>query len=356
MPFDSKSRAFLAKIETTEGTDAAPVVGTDDLYTMTDSEGIKVNVAYGDNTPDSPYGGTLPAGVASKDATWSLRIPLYGKGLSGGNIVVPSFISAILATLCDVTIGSADSTSLTLTFGDIFAPATTDAADAVTQNGRTFTLYEYGGRDGTLAAGKKPLKIATGCRIAQAVFEFPAQGACVVTLSGPALATEEADVTTDLSGFTADGMVSDIVYGGNLTSTIDNAAGDGPHTLESTGLTVTVTTGAVAYEGDNNGTGFGGTAIDNLRVEATFTAVLAAQSDYDFIADVWGGGTNIIATNSAGVFPAGRATDTGYGWKVDIPALEGPGETVRESPMRFTRNGVCQRATLSGSPVTLTLF
>ena len=33
---DSKSRAFLAKIETTEGTDAAPVVGTDDLYTMTE--------------------------------------------------------------------------------------------------------------------------------------------------------------------------------------------------------------------------------------------------------------------------------------------------------------------------------
>lgn len=355
MAFDSNSRVFLAKRETTPYTDAAPVVGTDDLCVMSDSTGITTTITYGETMLASPAGGEMVSGINTKDATWSLNIPLYGRGLASGVIKQPRYVSAILGTFCDLTVGSSDSTSLAIT-PNLYAPVTVDESDTSTANARTFTLYEYAGRDGSLASGTKTLRIGLGCRVATATWTFPSQGQCILQLSGPCLAVEDADVTTDLSAFANDGVSVDWVYGGNMQATIDNMAGDGPYPLLNQDLTVTMNTGAAAFAGDSLGTGYSGTTIDNLTVDVAYSAVLSKQSDYDMWAQVWAGTPEVIATNSAGVFPAVRATDTGYGFKIDLPAVQGGATVTRDSPMRLSRSGRAKRASVSGSPVTITIF
>lgn len=354
MAFDPNSRVFLAKAEATEGVDSSPVVGTDDICVMNDSEGITATVTYDEVMVSSPYGGEVPGGINTKEAAWSLNIPLYGKGVST-NITVPKWAQPILSTLFTLS-NEDDNTELVMTLGDPFAPTFTDQDSTTTANARTFTLYEYAGRDGRDTNGTKPLKIATGCRIGTAAFVFPSNGRAMLNLSGVALATEAADVTTDLSGFTNDGVVSDWVYGGNLDLTINNPANDGPQALINQELSITVNTGALTYDGDNNGTGKGGTAIDNVTVDVTYSALLSAQSDYDMVADAWGGNINVLATNSSGIFPGTRSTGQGYGFKIDVPALQGDGQMTRDTPMRFSRSGRAKRGTISGSPLTITLF
>jgi len=310
--FQSRAALILCKREPTEGTDSVPVVGTDEVPVLTQAT-IATAVTHGDIRLEIPAGGQWQAPTVAKQPTATIRVPLYGKGIVGDDVTQPTWINAILRT-CGILDNSVSGV-LTWT-PTIAAPTFTAFGGAPVAQNETFTLYAYLGLlNGTLATATKRLIAMVGCRVQSVRFVLNPQAAEPVhaEISVVGRYVEPVDVTTDLSAFDIDDLVSDFLVANALASKIETAD-TVPGTevdLCLSAFDVTVDYGSEHIAGDcNDSSGVIATALNDITVSANLNPLARAQAVYDYEDRIDDADPIYITTDA--ITPEGRTPATGY--------------------------------------------
>lgn len=316
-----RSRLVLAKLETTQNTNANPVVGTDDLFVSMDSAGISLGVSQIAMDPASPTGYQTPAAISTIKPTATYRIPLYGKGKDGGTPdapVLPRWLSVILASCGHVDRSASTGTKVVWT-PDIIYPRTTSTGGVVAANKCSFTLYDYLGREGSVAAGTKVLVAMTGCRVAQVRLNLTVGQWAFLEVDIQGLGVQPVAVTTDLSAFDLDDVVTDFVRVNGAQSTFND--GSGAKVLMSQSTVWTVDFGAVQEEGDNTE---GGVAVVGARQAIVTGSLNPIQGSADIAtwSDAQWEQTLLAYAMAGSMTPEGRTVDTGWTLKVAADAVQ----------------------------------
>lgn len=350
-----RSRLVLAKLEATEGTDAAPVAGTDDLFVSMDSPGINLGITQVSNEPASPTGYELPAATSTRKPTATYRIPLYGKGRAVGPPtapVLPQYMAVLLASCGHVDRSASTSTQVVWTPDPINA-RTTSTAGSVSANLPTFTIYDYIGRDGSVAAGTKILVAMTGCRVAQIRLNLTVGQWAFLEVDIQGLAVQPVAVTTDLSAADLDDVRTDFVRCNGAQSALNYG---GAIALKTQSTVWTIDFSAVQEEGDTSDSGVACVGLRGAIVTGTMnpiqaTADIAALSDAQWDQEVG-------AYSMAGsMTPEGRTVDTGYTLKVAAPSVQilFPNYDNTGSVIRLPTTAKAVSANSTTPPISLTL-
>ena len=323
-----RSRLVLAKLEATPGTDANPVVGTDDLFVSMDSAGIKLGVTQLGNEPASPTGYELPAAIATIKPTATYRIPLYGKGRVVGpptSPILPRWLSVILASCghVDRYAGSPAASEVVWTPDSIF-PRTTSTVNVVSANNCTFTVYDYLARSGSVSAGTKILQAMVGCRVSQVRFVLTVGQWAFLEVDILGLSVQPVASTTNLSAADLDDVRTDFVRANAAQSEFSFTAGS--YVLQSQSTTWTIDFGATQEEGDSTSAGVATVGTRQALVTASMNPI---QNDG------LGGGLDITQLSAAqfeqedgsyamagSMTPEGRTVDIGYTLRVAAPAVQ----------------------------------
>ena len=316
---DARSRLVLAKLEPTEGTDSVPVAGTNDLFVAMSSPGIKLGVTQVDNDPASPTGYQLPSAIATKKPSATYQIPLYGKGIVTNAIVLPRWLSVLLASCghVDLSGGSPAGSEATWTPDGIF-PRTTASGGTVTANLRTFTIYDYLARDGSTAAGTKILVAMTGCRVSQVRLNLTVGQWAVLEVDVLGLYVKPVSSTTDLSAFDLDDVRTDFVRANAAQSALNYG---GAIALKTNTTTWTIDFGATQEEGDTTDAGVACVSVKQAIVTGS-TNILQRTADINAFADAQDVQETGAYSMVGSMTPAGRTVDTGYTLKVAAPAVQ----------------------------------
>jgi len=348
-----RSRLVLAKLESTAGTDPLPVVGTDDLFVSMSSAGIKLGVSQVANEPASPTGYELPSAIATIKPSASYVIPLYGKGLSGGNPVLPKWMDTLLQSCGYVNqyAGSPAGSQVVWTPDSIY-PRKTNTSGVDSGANKTFTIYDYLARDGSVSSGTKILQRMVGCRVSQvrivltvgqwAALEFDILGESVEPVSSNAdLSLADLDnVRTDFVRSNA--AQSALNYGGNIA-------------LNSQSTTWTIDFGAAQEEGDNNSTGVATVGTRQCMVTGSMNPILATSNITQYVDAQYEQDLGVYSM-SGDMTPEARNPDDGYTLRVSAPAVQivfdydTAGSVVR---MPITAKAVSSDSTTA--PISITL-
>lgn len=315
-----RSRLVLAKLEATAGTDSSPAVGTDDLFVAMDSPGIKLGVTQVSNEPASPTGYELPAAIATIKPSATYRIPLYGKGRVVGPPtapVLPTWLSVILASCGHVDRSVSTGTQVTWTPDPIY-PRTTSTAGSVSANNCTFTVYDYLARDGSTAAGTKILQAMVGCRVSQIRLNLTVGQWAFLEVDILGLSVQPASVTTDLSGFTLDGVTSDFVRCNAAQSSLNFG---GAIALQSQSTVWTVDFSATQEDGDTTDAGVATVGTRGPLVTASMNPI-QATADIDAFSDAQFNQETGAYAMAGSMTASGRTVNTGYTLKVAAPAVQ----------------------------------
>jgi hypothetical protein len=314
-----RSRLVLAKLEATEGTDAAPAVGTDDLFVSMDSAGIDNGVTVVDNDPASPTGYQLPSAIATAKPSATYRIPLYGKGLSTGQIVLPRYALVFLASCghIDLSGGSPAGELMTWT-PDAIYPRTTAANGTVTANLRTFTVYDYLARDGSVAAGTKILQAMVGARVSQIRFNLTVGQWAFMEVDVLGLYVKPTAVTTSLAAFDLDNVTTDFVRCNAAQSSLNYG---GAIALKANTTSWTIDFGAAQEDGDTTNAGVACVGVRQAIVSGA-TNILQATADIDAFADAQDVQETGAYAMAGSMTPSGRSVDTGYTVRIAAPAVQ----------------------------------
>jgi hypothetical protein len=319
-----RSRLVLAKLEATPGTDPIPVPGTDDLFVSMDSDGIKLGVTQVGNEPASPTGYELPAAIATIKPTATYRIPLYGKGLSTGNPVLPRWLSVILASCghVDRYAGSPAASEVIWTPDSIY-PRTTSVLNAVSANNCTFTVYDYLARDGAVNTGTKILQRMVGCRVSQLRIVLTVGQWAFLEVDILGLSVQPVASTNNLSAADLDDVRTDFVRANAAQSELTLFGDD--LALQSQSTTWTIDFGATQEEGDTTSAGVATVGTRQALVTASMNPIQTTGA----------AGVNITLFSAAqfeqedgaysmagSMTPEGRTVNTGYTLKVAAPAVQ----------------------------------
>jgi len=320
-----RSRLVLAKLEATPGTDANPVVGTDDLFVSMDSAGIKLGVTQVGNEPASPTGYELPAAIATIKPSATYRIPLYGKGFEISPATAPKlprWLSVFLAS-CGHVDRSTD-TDVVWTPDSIFPRTTSTTPATVSANDCTFTIYDYLARSGSVASGTKILQSMVGCRVAQVRFVLTVGQWAFLEVDILGLSVQPVGTTDDLSNADLDDVRTDFVRANAAQSEFNFTAGS--YVLQSQSTTWTIDFGATQEEGDSTSAGVATVGTRQALVTASMNPI---QNDG------LGGGMDITQLSAVqfeqedgtygmagSMTPEGRSVDTGYTLRVAAPAVQ----------------------------------
>jgi hypothetical protein len=321
-----RSRLVLAKLEVTPGTDANPVVGTDDLFVSMDSAGIKLGVTQVGNEPASPTGYELPAAIATIKPTATYRIPLYGKGRVVGpptSPVLPRWMSVILASCGHVDRSASTSTQVVWTPDSIF-PRTTSTASVVSANNCTFTVYDYLARSGSVAAGTKILQAMVGCRVSQVRFVLTVGQWAFLEVDILGLSVQPVASTDDLSAADLDDVRTDFVRANAAQSEFTFTAGS--YVLQSQSTTWTIDFGASQEEGDSTSAGVATVGTRQALVTASMNPIqndgLVSGMDITQLSATQFEQQNGTYGMAGSMTPEGRSVDTGYTFRVDAPGVQ----------------------------------
>lgn len=343
--FNSRNVAWLAKVESTEGSDSSPAIGTDDIMVMdggTWSDGTQLT----DVRLDWPYGGRVESPVGVKQPTATFTIPLYGVGETTSVVDIPRWMSAILQTggTTDLTTGSGASLAW---YPTMYQPVTIDESSVESDAARTFTLYRYTGLlDGTDANGTKRLQKMVGCRLQSVTFRFAPGEVLTAALTVVGKYTASGDVTTDISGISYDGDPTDFVTANGLTTTLDSQ-----NTCQSA-LEITIDWGTQHVSGDCDSNGVVATAASDLTITGTINPLAVAQGTKDW-ADLVDLGSEVLLASSA-VDPQGRSTGDGYGISL-LGQFQVTGELDRGGPL--LRYALALRQSMAaGAPTALSAY
>lgn len=358
----------LAKIEATEGTDAVPAIGTDDIVVVSDGVQMAEGVEHGTVMPAMPYGGEVPAPMIARRGTWTIPLLLYGKGLTVGDITnhIPAWLGVILQTVGKVTIGSADPSSA------VWAPRTVDPhlidnADAKQAKGSTFTLARYVGRSNDWTQHKLQKQVA--CRVSQLVFNFsPATDVVICTASGVGVPVEPSDIAATsggndvLASATLDGTNNDWLVANAQSSQLIKQSSAGSGYCDLSAFSITVDFGAIHVITDGAEGGANATAHGQPTVTFTFDPSIQKDSDYDLVNDIWrpiqydGTTHDELRIDTSEIFPAGRAANTGFGLSFSLRGVQYNGEINRaQDRLRIDGNGKCTRTSITAELMEMSL-
>jgi hypothetical protein len=322
-----RSRLVLAKLEATPGSDPGPTPGTDDLFVSMDSEGIKLGVTQVGNEPASPTGYELPAAIATIKPTATYRIPLYGKGLSTGNPVLPRWLSVILASCGHVNLnaGSPAGSAVIWTPDSIY-PRTTAIGGAITAQKCTFTVYDYLARDGAITGGvgggTKILQAMVGCRVSQARIVLTVGQWAFLEVDILGLSVQPVASTTDLSGADLDDVRTDFVRANAAQSQINFGASYGNAiAMQSQSTTWTIDFGATQEEGDTTSAGVATVGTRQALVTASLNPI-QATANIDNLANAQFDQKDGAYSMAGSMTPEGRSVNIGYTLKVAAPAVQ----------------------------------
>jgi hypothetical protein len=314
-----RSRLVLAKLETTPGSDVGPTVGTDDLFVSMDSPGIKLGVTQVGNEPASPTGYELPAAIATIKPSATYRIPLYGKGLSTGEPVLPKWLDVLLASCGHVNqnAGSPAGSAVIWTPDAIF-PRTTASGGSVSAQYCTFTLYDIIAREGSISAGTKIRQAMVGCRISQVriVLTVGQWSFLEVDILGESV--QPIPVTTDFTNADLDNVRTDFVRANSAQSSLNYG---GAIALQSQSTTWTIDFGANQEEGDTTSAGVATVGVRQALVTGS-TNPIQALADITSFADAQFGQERGAYAMAGSMTPADRTADTGYTIRVGAPTVQ----------------------------------
>ena len=321
-----RSRLVLAKLEATPGTDPIPAVGTDDLFVSMDSPGIKLGVTQVGNEPASPTGYELPAAIATIKPSATYRIPLYGKGLSTGNPVLPRWLSVILASCghVDRNAGSPAGSEVVWTPDSIY-PRTTAVGGGVSANDCTFTVYDFLARDGAVNTGTKILQRMVGCRVSQVRFVLTVGQWAFLEVDILGLSVQPVASTTNLSAADLDDVRTDFVRANAAQSELTFGVTD--YVLQSQSTTWTIDFGASQEEGDTTSAGVATVGTRQALVTASLNPIQTSGTptpgtDITLLSDAQfeqEGGAYAMAGSMT---PEGQLVDTGYTFRIAAPAVQ----------------------------------
>jgi hypothetical protein len=321
-----RSRLVLAKLEATPGTDPIPVPGTDDLFVSMDSDGIKLGVTQVGNEPASPTGYELPAAIATIKPTATYRIPLYGKGLSTGNPVLPRWLSVILASCghVDRYAGSPAGSEVVWTPDSIY-PRTTSVLNAVSANNCTFTVYDYLARDGAITTGTKILQAMVGCRVSQLRIVLTVGQWAFLEVDILGLSVQPVASTDDLSAADLDDVRTDFVRANAAQSQL--VFGAGTYALQSQSTTWTIDFGATQEEGDTTSAGVATVGTRQALVTASMNPIQTSGTptpgtDITLLSDAQFEQEDGAYSMAGSMTPEGQPVDTGYTLRVAAPAVQ----------------------------------
>ena len=314
-------RLVLAKLENTAGTDAVPVVGTDDLFVLSDSAGIDQGVTVIGVQPASPTGRKLPQGIGSRKPTATYRIPLYGIGETSTVVDLPKWLSVLLQSCGHVNqdAGAGGGVQVDWT-PDPVDPRKTDDTGTVTRPNPTFTLYDYVSGTGPSVSGTKELVKMVGCRVVShtitmtvgewAMLEVTIQGLWVLPVSS----------TADLSGWDLDGVRSDFLVPNGVAS-VFTFSGPGAVSLNSSSTVFTFDYAGEQVEGDSTGSGVAFVALGAPTVSMTTNPVIAAAN-----INTWETAerdqAQVAYSLTTPMTAQGRTPDTGYTIDVAAPTVQ----------------------------------
>ena len=321
-----RSRLVLAKLEATPGTDPGPTVGTDDLFVSMDSPGIKLGVTQVGNEPASPTGYELPAAIATIKPSATYRIPLYGKGLSTGNPVLPRWLSVILASCghVDRNAGSPAGSEVVWTPDSIY-PRTTAVGGGVSANDCTFTVYDFLARDGAVNTGTKILQRMVGCRVSQVRFVLTVGQWAFLEVDILGLSVQPVASTENLSSADLDDVRTDFVRANAAQSELTFNGTD--YVLQSQSTTWTIDFGASQEEGDTTSAGVATVGTRQALVTASLNPIQTSGTptpgtDITLLSDAQfeqEGGAYAMAGSMT---PEGQLVDTGYTFRIAAPAVQ----------------------------------
>lgn len=320
-----RSRLVLAKLEATPGVDSNPVVGTNDLFVSMDSPGIKLGVTQVGNEPASPTGYELPAAIATIKPSATYRIPLYGKGLSTGNPVLPRWLSVILASCghVDRNAGSPAGSEVVWTPDSIY-PRTTAVGGSVSANECTFTVYDYLARSGSVAAGTKILQAMVGCRVSQVRFVLTVGQWAFLEVDILGLSVQPVGTTDDLSAADLDDVRTDFVRANAAQSEFTFSAGS--YVLQSQSTTWTIDFGASQEEGDTTSAGVATVGTRQALVTASMNPIqndgLVSGMDITQLSATQFEQEDGTYGMAGSMTPEGRSVDNGYTLRVAAPGVQ----------------------------------
>ena len=348
-------RLVLAKLEGTAGTDAVPVVGTDDLFVLSDSAGIDLGVSVIDVMPASPTGRNLPRGISTRKPTATYRIPLYGIGETSTVVDLPKWLSVLLQSCGHVNqdAGAGGGVQVDWT-PDPVDPRKTDDSGVVTRPNPTFTIYDYASGTGPSASGTKTLYKMVGCRVVShtitmtvgqwAMLEVTIQGLWVLPVSS----------TADLSGWDLDGVRSDFIVP-NGTASVFTFSGPTAVSLNSSSTVFTFDYGGEQIEGDSTSSGVALVALGRPNVTMTTNPIVAATN-----INLWETAerdqSQVAYSLTTAMTAQGRSADTGYTIDVAAPTVQFTAPADRgQNVMRKSVNGALTSADGSTPEFTLSL-
>lgn len=332
MCMNSQLRLVLFKSESTEGTDAVPVVGTDDVFVLRDSAGITQGVSTVKVDPASPTGRRLKQGTSTRKPSATYRIPIYGIGGTGVPFVValPKWLSVALRTCGHVNqdAGAGDGIEVNWT-PDPVDPRLTDDSGVVSRANRTFTIYDYWGGDGNAASGTKILQKMVGCKVVAMRINMTVGQWVVIEIDVQGLWVLPASVTTDISGFDLDGAVSQFVVPNGVASVLTL-----PEPTK-VGLKAQSTVWSLDFqgeqiEGDDLGSGVSCVTLGAPIITATCNPVVAAANIALWETTIRDQGLAAYSLTNA-LTPQGENPDTGYTFDISVPQVQFVGEYDRGS-------------------------
>ena len=322
-----RSRLVLAKLEATPGTDPIPVVGTDDLFVSMDSPGIKLGVTQVGNEPASPTGYELPAAIATIKPTATYRIPLYGKGLSTGNPVLPRWLSIILASCghVDRNAGSPAGSEVVWTPDSIYPRTTAPTTGTVTANPCTFTIYDFLARDGAVNTGTKILQRMVGCRVSQVRLVLTVGQWAFLEVDILGLSVQPVASTTNLSAADLDDVRTDFVRANAAQSQLTYGGTD--YALQSQSTTWTIDFGASQEEGDTTSAGVATVGTRQALVTASMNPIQTSGTptpgtDITLLSDAQFEQDRGAYAMAGSMTPESQPVDTGYTFRIAAPAVQ----------------------------------
>ena len=358
MCMSSRTRLFLAKLEPTEGTDANPVVGTDDVFCLQSSAGIVEGVTTVQVDPASPNGWELPQAVSTRKPTATLSIPFYGLGEAGGGVVnAPAWLRVLLQSCGHVNYNAGAGGGVAITWNpDNIYPLTTAANGTPTAALPTFTLYEFSGRDGSNATGTKVIKKMLGCRVSSITINMTVGQWTTMDVAISGLWVQSDNSTTDISGADLDGAASDFLRPNGAASVLTFPTGPTAVTLKTQSTQWTIDFGGEHIEGDDLSSGVSCIGTDAPRITGTANPILAS-SQIDLWENAKAAQTQLIYSLGTAMTPQGRSAGAGYTVDFDAPAVQVSGEIDRSQ--KVMRQAVQLRAVspngTTTNPFTLTL-
>jgi hypothetical protein len=313
-----RSRLVLSELEATENVDPVPVVGTNDMYVSQDSPGITLGITTLQNEPASPTGFELPTAIATIKPSATYRVPMYGKGIIADVIQVPAYMAVWLASCghLDFSGGSPAGELVTWTPDPTF-PRTTSSTGTVTANLKTFTVYDYLARDGSVAAGTKILQAMTGCRVAAIRFNLTVGQWAFAEFDILGQSVQPAAVTTSLASADLDNVRTDFVRSNAAQSefTIGSAIA-----LNTQSTVWTLDFAAVQEEGDATNAGVACVGVRSVIATGTLNPIQATAS-IDTLSAAQFAQTLAAYGMNGSMTPAGRSVDAGYTLRLAAPSV-----------------------------------